>query len=94
MTYVSVFQTYVYMAIRFEKDEKFSSLSDLETKIVQYQRKKYGDLYQCDSRTIDSAIKKKSISADKRPSEEKQGNRKEIVFKENKIAFLSTFRLS
>ena len=58
------------MAIRFEKGEKFSSLSDLETKIVQFQRKRYVDLYKRDSRTINSAIKKKSISAAKVPSEE------------------------
>ena len=67
---MSVSQTYVNIAIRFEKGEKFSSLSDLETKIVQFQRKRYVDLYKRDSRTINSAIKKKSISAAKVPSEE------------------------
>jgi zinc finger SWIM domain-containing protein 3 len=64
------FHTCYVMAVSFEKNEKFSSLSELESKIIQYQKKNYVDLYKRDSRTIDSAIKKKSISADKVPSEE------------------------
>ena len=50
--------------------EKFSSLSQLEAKIVNYERKYYVDLYKRDSRTINSAIKKKCISGNKVPSDE------------------------
>lgn len=64
------------MAVTFQVGEKFSNLADLEKKIVDYQRTNYISLHKRDSRTIDAALKRKSISADREPSNEVKENLK------------------
>ena len=51
--------------ITFSLNEKFSSYSELQTKVDNYCRTKYIQLWKRDSRTINSAIKKKNLSAER-----------------------------
>ena len=60
------------MAVKFDVGEKFDTLSDLEKKIENYEQTNCVKLWKRDSRKIESAVKKKSISADKVPSVEEQ----------------------
>ena len=51
------------MAVQFTVGEKFARCSDLEQKVADFQRINHVDIYKRDSRSIDSAIRRKSISA-------------------------------
>ena len=58
------------MAVSFSVGEEFASVELLGKKIKLYERTNYFNLKR-DSRTIDAAIKKKSISLDKVSEEDK-----------------------
>ena len=60
------------MVVEFEVGEKFSSFQELEKKIHNYEETEHAKLWKRDSRTIQAAIKKKSISAEKVPTTEEQ----------------------
>ena len=59
------------MAVNFVVGEEFTSYNELEKKINNYERTRYSTLIRRDSRTIDAAVNKKCILADKVSTENK-----------------------
>lgn len=49
----------------FKVGDKFSSISQLELAIANYSKKNYVDLHKRDAKTLQSAVKSKSISEDR-----------------------------
>ena len=49
----------------FKVGDKFSSISQLELATANYSKKNYVDLHKRDAKTLQSAVKSKSISEDR-----------------------------